>query len=800
MAEIDDSALQSLLKTSYDDAASYADDVLAPEREKAFDYYLGDVYSREGAPEKAEDLQGRTSIVSREVADVVHQMLPGLIRIFTSGEEVVRYEPQNEEDVPVAEQQTDYVNFLLDADGNNWFVTLHDAVHDALLKKNGTIKWWWDERAQIEEFTYTGLSPVQAETLRSDPEIDVLEETATATEAADGPPPSSPAAPAPPAPGAMPPQAAAPGGPPGMAPPAMPPQALPVPPEVTIDMRVRRTRIRKCLRICAVPPEEFLIAREARDVPTSPYCAHRTTKTVSELVEEGHDREEVESRASPDLTLVSASGGSESSEAVQRNPGLSVGSAGSGGQDKSLWYVLKVEHFIRYDSDNDGIAELHRIVTLGEGFDYICEDEIVPEAGFAVGSPVRMPHAVIGMSVCDQVLDLQDLKTNVLRGTLDSLAQAIFPAMAVVENAVNMADVLSTEVGRVIRMNAPGMAQPLAEPFIGPQALGVMAYLDQVKASRTGITNASTGLDDKVLQSTTRTAVENTVERAQERVEMIARTLAETMVRDTFRGVLKCIVRNQDKPRTVRLRNKWVEVDPRFWNSEADVKVNVGLGRGTEAQRMAFLQQIAMKQEQIITATGPSNPLVAPSQFRNTLAEMLRLGGYKDASKYFKPLTAEDDARIAQEAQQSKQKDPATILAEAELVKAQMTARSREEERRFDMIKAQADDDRERDKMTMDFVLKAAEIQAKYGAQVDIASMRAMVERERSAFQIQADQQAQQQAMQQQHEREQALGQQRIASGENVAVFRAQQAAQQAAQRAAMRPQPMGAPPAGGAA
>ena len=683
-------------------------------------------------------------------------MLPGVIRIFTAGEEVVRYEPQNEEDVPVAEQQTDYVNFLLDADGNNWFITLHDAVHDALLKKAGVIKWWWDERAQIEEFRYSGLSPVQAETLRSDPEIDVLEETATAAEAGDGPPPISPAAAPPmiPAPGAMPPQAAAPGGPAGMAPPAppgppgatppgappqAPPQALPVPPEVSIDMRVRRTRIRKCLRICAVPPEEFLIAREARDVLTSPYCAHRTTRTVSELIEEGHDREEVERRASPDLTLVTASGNSESSEAVQRNPGLSVGSSGSGGQDKSLWYVLHVEHFIRYDGDGDGIAELHRIVTLGEGFDYIAEDEVVPEAGFAVGSPVRMPHAVIGMSVCDQVLDLQDLKTNVLRATLDSLAEAVFPPLAVVENAVNMQDALSTEVGRVIRMNAPGMAMPLAQPFIGPQALGVMAYLDQVKASRTGITNASTGLDDKVLQSTTRTAVENTVERSQERVEMIARTLAETLVRDTFRGVLKCIVRNQDKPRTVRLRNKWVEVDPRFWNSEADVKANVGLGRGTESMRMAFLQQIAMKQEQIITATGPGNPLVAPSQFRATLAEMMRLGGFRDASKFFKPLTAEDDAKIAQQAAQSQKeqqsRDPAVILAQVEQMKTQAEVQQRQTKARLDFVTAQATDDRERDKAIMDFMLKAAEIQAKYGAQVDIASMRAMVERERSAFQ-----------------------------------------------------------------
>ena len=779
MAEIDDTALRALISGAYQDAASYADDILAPERAKAFDYFLGDIYTRDGEPEKVEDLEGRTSIVLREVADIIQTMLPGIIRIFTAGEEIVRFEPQNEEDVPLAEQQTDYVNYLLDADGNNWFTTLHDAVHDALLKKNGTIKWWWDERTQIDEFTYSGLSALQAEVLRNDPEIDVLEESAAADEDNDGPfAMSSPTPAPPPAPAPMPDSV------PGMG--AMaPPDQMSVPQAMVFDMRVRRTRVRRCLRIAAIPPEEFLLDRTARDVPTANYAAHRTTPTVSELVAQGYDREEVEKHASAEMILLTASNRDGDTEAEQRNPGLNTPSTGTV-PDKSLWRVMHVEHFLRYDGDDDGIAELHRIRGVGEdGTAYIFDDEVVSEIPFATGSPVRVPHAVVGLSIADQVSDLQDLKTNVMRSTLDSLAASIFPDMAVVENAVNMADFLSTEVGRVLRMKAPGMAQPLAQPFIGPQALGVMQYLDEVRTQRTGITRASTGLDDKVLQSTTRTAVDNTIERAQERVEMIARTLAETLVRDTFGGVLRCIVRNQDKPRTVRLRNKWVEVDPRFWNADADVKVNVALGRGSEASRMAFLQQMAMKQEQIITATGPGNPLVAPSQFRETLAEMTRLAGFKDVSRFWKPLTTEDDARIAQQAQQSQKKDPATILAEAELQKAQMATKAKEDEARLKFITAQAEDDRERDKMIMDFMIRAAEIQAKYGAQVDIAAMRAMVERERSAFQTANDQQAQAEAMRMQHEREQTLGthrlasqhmlgQEKIASGERVAQLRAQ--------------------------
>jgi hypothetical protein len=108
-AGIDDETLRSLLNGAYTDAANYADEVLAPEREKAFDYFLGDVYTRDGQPEKDEDLLGRTGIVVREVADIIQAMLPGLVRVFAGGEEAVKYEPQGPEDEAVAEQQTDYL-------------------------------------------------------------------------------------------------------------------------------------------------------------------------------------------------------------------------------------------------------------------------------------------------------------------------------------------------------------------------------------------------------------------------------------------------------------------------------------------------------------------------------------------------------------------------------------------------------------------------------------------------------------------------------------------------------------------
>jgi hypothetical protein len=198
-----------------------------------------------------------------------------------------------------------------------------------------------------------------------------------------------------------------------------------------IDCRVRRTRTRRILRVQAVPPEEFLIAREARDVTTARYVAHRTTPTVSDLLERGYDRETVEEHASPDAE---ARNTFRQSEAQQRNPGLREGDP-DGGPDISTWRVPHTEQWVRLDADGDGIAELHRICTVGENDPEIVADEIDAEAPFALLNAVRLPHAAIGYSIADQTIDLQDIKTSVLRSILDSMAQAIFPRTAVVENA-----------------------------------------------------------------------------------------------------------------------------------------------------------------------------------------------------------------------------------------------------------------------------------------------------------------------------------------------------------------------------
>jgi len=287
-------------------------------------------------------------------------------------------------------------------------------------------------------------------------------------------------------------------------------------------------------------------------------------------------------------------------------------------------------------------------------------------------------------------------------------------------------------------MRAPGMVQPFSQPFVGQAAFPVVEYLDMVKETRTGISKASQGLNADALQSSTRAAVAATISAAQGRIELVARVFAETGLKRMFRGLLRMLTKHQSQPMIVRLRGKFVPIDPRVWNADMDVDVNVALSASSNEERMAMLTQIAAKQEQILQTLGPANPLVTVQQYRNTLAKVVELSGFRDASQFVSEVSADyqppeptppgptPEQILAQVQAQSIHADIAKKAAELQLKK--------EESLRAD--------DRERDKLDADISLRAAEIQARYGAQVNVAQIRALVERER-------EQSRQQTAMQQ---------------------------------------------------
>ena len=682
--EMSEEEFSAVVGSAIDDAADYIDQYVAPAREAATAYYRGDLFGNEE--------ENRSTIVLTEVRDTVLQVLPSLLRVFTSAEKAVEFVPRSMEDVPMAEQATDYVNYVFYQD-NNGFKVLYDAFKDALVRKTGIIHWRIDETTDVREYYFEKISLEQYQFLLNDPELEVLEaEEKYTEEEQDG---------------------------------------MMMPPKAEYSIRVRKKEKQRKLVVEAVPPEEFLVSRNARDIETSAYVGRRQLRPVSDLVAMGYDRDEIMQYAGSygdNFEL--------NNEAFVRNPAIQPFLDSTNQPDDALLRVYYVESYIRVDKDGDGIAELRRVCSVGEAA-HVLHDEVIDEVPMALLCPDPEPHTVIGESLAEQVMDLQLIKSNILRNTLDSLAQIITPRMAVVEGQVNLDDVMNTEVGAVIRQRAPGMVQPLTESFVGQQALGVMGYLDQIKSQRTGITPQSSGLNADILQSTTKAAVDLMTQGAEQRIELIARIFAETGIKRLFKGLLKAIIKFQDEPRIVRLRNQYVPVDPRYWDASMDVAVNVGLGNGNKVERLAVLMMILQKQQEAVQMMGPLNPVANIMQMQNTMSDILTANDFKDVSRYFGPVGPQEMQMMQQQTEQAAAKpDPAELLAEVERQKILADIEISAAKVRLEEAKVKLGDDRDRDKLEADVALRAAEMEMKYGTQVDLARIRADMERERNVLNL----------------------------------------------------------------
>jgi hypothetical protein len=655
-------ALKSYVLQQSDDAASWIDTDVAPDRARATKYYKGEKFGNEQ--------DGRSQIVLTEVRDSVGAILPSLMRVFFSGERAVEFIPTGPEDIALAEQATDYVNFIFQKD-NPGFEICYSVFKDALVRRTGIVKYWWDEEFQVTTHEFSGLTDQALAAVLAEEGAELIRDEMT-------PDPSVPV--------------------------LMDEAGNPVYSSYLHDCTVRRTKKKQKVSLAAVPPEEFLINRSARSLDDARYVEHRTEKTRGEFASLGYDPDSVNFSAERTLQF--------NQEAIARNPSaMAVYEPGK---------TLYRECWVRYDLDEDGIDELLKVCVAGKELLHVEPTDEIP---FAVFCPDPEPHTFFGLSDADKTMDLQESKSFVLRNAFNSMEQTISPRMVVVEGQVNMADVLNNEVGAVIRARAPGMVQELVTTPVFQQSFPMLSYLDEIKEQRTGQSKASLGLDADALQSTTKTAVAATVSAAQGRQELVARIFAETGMKRMFKGILRLICRNQDKARMVRLRNTWVEMDPASWNSDMDVTVNVAIGAGTVEDRIGFLGMIAAKQEQILQLAGMDNPLVSPINLYNTYGKMLELSGWKDTQMFFTdPRTWEPP---------EPKPDPAEMLAQLQMEDIRGKLALEAEKLRNDREKSIWEQDFKRDQLDADIILKSKEMELQYKTSIDATMIKAQVDKAR---------------------------------------------------------------------
>lgn len=624
---LSDDELLAITGNEIRQSIGYRTGKLSEARRKNLQYYLSKPVGDLAPPE----IEGRSSVVDSSVHDTIEWMKPSLIKTFTGGDSVVEFAPQNQNDEEAAKQATDYVNYVFYRQ-NPGFQILNTWFTDALLSKVGVLKVMWDESVSETREEYNNLDDAELQIISDDDEVEIIEHTSKPDEedaeqrqkaieqltaqlqqAQNAPPVQSPQ-------GLMPnPQAAQ-----AMQSISAQIQQIQSAPAVMLhDIAVKRTKETKQVRIYNVPPEEFLINRDAKSIEDARFVAHQVLRTLSDLKAAGYKN--VDQLTSDD---VQATMSAERIERITFNDesGFQAGANDVPG-DKTLTQIWITECYMRVDADGDGIAEWRKITRAGNR---LLDNEECDAPPFVSITPIPLPHQFFGLCPADQALEIQKQKTAVMRAVLDNLYLSVNGRYFAVENQVNLDDLLTSRPGGVVRVKQAGMVGRLDQGQ-GNIADGyqLLDYLELQKEQRTGLMRNTQGVNPDAMNQTA-TGINIMTNRADSRIELIARQFAETGVKDLFKLILKLTCQHQDKESTIRISGKWVSIDPRVWRNQYDMTINVGLGTGNKDQEVNHLMAMIQAQQQaaMMGIVTPDNAFAAHSKLSQAL-------GFKQEGLFF---------------------------------------------------------------------------------------------------------------------------------------------------------------------
>ena len=659
---------EAKVKALIADAVDYSLSSLSPEREENLKYYYGmapglDVdasevgYSSSDESSEQHEPVNKSTVVSTDVRDTVMAIMPSLMRIFTSSDDIVDFIPSTPENDDGAKQAKLDALYTFNEE-NDGFLILHNVFKDALIEKIGVVEWWSDEDYCVKFAEYQNIEEMQLRAMleeyeagntSGEPRAEIVEQTPVD---ANG---------------------------------------------IIAKVLIRHKEITPVVRVRAVPPEDFRIDRRARSIKESKLVGSASIVPTSDVIAQGFPKE-----------LVYQYTGQYDYFTAEReiyHPDIDMAVI-----DRDM--VEFGRYFIMIDQDGDGIDELHYITTLGTNYD-IVEDELVDAKRMALFCGDPRPHTAIGDAMADLVKDIQEIRTQLLRGALDSLSASMFADLAVNENMANMDDVLSDGIGRVIRTRGDpaGIIREFRPTFVGAEVFEMMGQMDMLRQRRTGISEASKGVDPKALQSTNLMGIEAIVSGAQERTELIARIFAETGFKHMMEGIFRELVRKPNRNRTIHMQGKWVNLRPSLYDPKMTVRVNPSLGKGSDMTRLMALQSIQQSQEKIMTQMGLVNPIVTPEQYLNTVKDQLAIVNIKNTARYFNDITPE----IMESMSGPKEPSPEEIVArstmeevKAKVVKIQADQKINSEKLDFERQKFVAQQDLERDKLGLMALIQLA--------------------------------------------------------------------------------------------
>lgn len=647
---------------------------LQEDRTQALDYYLGKPLGNE--------VEGRSQVINRTVWDTVEWLKPQLADIFCSGEEIVSFTPRSPDDVQAAEQEADYVNYVI-TQRNPWFEIFYGWSHDALIQKNGYVKVFWDDATDETVERYENLTNDEFALLMQDKDVQVIEHEERAV--------------------------------------SYDPMGAYV--EVTHTVKVQRTKPRNVVRIENVAPEHVRVSQNASTVslqdPRIDFVQHAEHKTISELREEGFDV--------PDDISDSGDGVGDWEEDL-RDDYTPFRDRDGESADPSMRRVKVRETWIRFDKNEDGKAELLHCILVGTTMLHCEETDHVPLVALC---PTPLAHRHYGLSVADAVMDLQRIQTALLRGALDNQYLANNGRYGINQNTVNLDDMLDSRAGGVVRVDGePGSSIfPLTHPTNGQIAIPMLEYVEKIAQRRTGVNEQTQGLDPNSLNKTA-TGAQLLMSAAQQRIKFIARIFAETGIKALFQLVHQLTLQHSRQMEMIQLRGNWVPVDPRTWVKRQDVQISMTLGTGDKPQQLAMLQQIGMAQREAL-AIGAAKP----KNIYNTLSRMAKLMGFKDSTEFFTdpgdgPMQPPQDPKLAiaqMQAQSDVQRFQAEAMLKQQVAEIEANAKQRETELQLQLQAANDARDSEREQLKAQLNAEIENIRVQ--AQREIAAMKDATDR-----------------------------------------------------------------------
>ena len=602
-------------------------DAIQAGRQKALAAYLGD---------KGNVVEGRSSVVSTDVADAIEWIMPEVMKAFTQNNEVVTFDPVGPDDRRQAQIESRYVYDILMKD-NEGFIALHEFFKDALLQKNGFFKIWYENEPCVTVENYTGLNPLEFGMLQQDPELEIIGMTERTHSDEHG--------------------------------------TMQV-----YDVNVKRTRHTGKIRIKCIAPDDMRINRMHDSVclKDARFIAHAMTMTKSDLIEAGFDKEIVDSLPTESEEF------RESKNYRFSMQGENVAPYGGSSKDPSMYTYDVSECYMRMDLDGDGIAERVKITVAG--FDnptHILDIEEVEEWPFVSATAILMSHKLFGLSVYDRLKEIQEQKTAIWRNILDNMYLKNNQRTIAVEGMVNLDDLLISRPGGIIRAKRTDAVAPYVTPDLGSDVYRMVDYLDQVRAGRVGVSPEGSIADQSIGDAVGSEGVERLLTQKEELVGLMVRVFAETGIKPLMQMIRKLLMKHIDATIDYEYHDEWVQVAPKNWFQRNRTTVRVGTGSGNRQQQASALTAVLGYQEKLLA--NPGQALVTEANVFTALDDLAKVSGMPGAGAYFldpdSPAGKENRQRVDANMQQQQQK---------ELQEAQMLAQTNAKIAEAEQGKAQA--------------------------------------------------------------------------------------------------------------